>query len=171
MTTVRRARATDAETIERIRIRGWQRAYRHIFDPNELDRIEPNWQRFVHELERPPAGRATFVAELDGSVGGFAGVGPSRDERGLGELYAIYVDPDSWSHGAGRGLILRAEERLAEEYVEAALWVLEENARARAFYERAGWQPDGARKVFRRPGFAAPEVRYRKLLSSERSCS
>jgi GNAT superfamily N-acetyltransferase len=169
--TVRRARRADAEAIERIRIRGWQRAYRHIFDPDELDRIQPNWERFAHELERPPTGRATFVAELDGRVVGFAVVGPSRDERRLGELYAIYVDPDAWSRGAGRGLIVRAEERLAEEYEEAALWVLEENARARTFYERAGWQPDGARKFFRRPGFAAPEVRYRKLLSSLRSRS
>ncbi len=168
---IRAARAADAETIERIRIRGWQRAYRHIFDPDELDRIAPNPARFEHELERPPAGRATFVVELDGRVVGFAVVGPSRDELELGELYAIYVDPDSWSLGAGRELIGHAEERLAEEYGEAALWVLEENARARAFYERAGWEPDGARNVFRRPGFAAPEVRYRKRLSSSRSRS
>jgi GNAT superfamily N-acetyltransferase len=168
---IRGARRADARTIEEIRIRGWQVAYRHIFDPHELDRIQPSPERFEAELERPTTGRATFVAEVDGRVVGFAVVGPSRDERDLGELYAIYVDPDSWSRGAGRRLIGRAEERLAEEYVEAALWVLEDNARARAFYERAGWEPDGARNVFRRPGFAAPEVRYRKRLSSTRSRS
>jgi GNAT superfamily N-acetyltransferase len=168
---IRGARRGDATTIESIRIRGWQVAYRHIFDPDELDRIRPNPERFEAELERPPTGRATFVAELDGRVVGFAVIGPSRDEQNLGELYAIYVDPESWSCGAGRRLIGRAEKRLAEEYVEAALWVLEDNARARSFYERAGWRPDGARSVFRRPGFAAPEVRYRKRLKSSRSRS
>ena len=71
---------------------------------------------------------------------GFASVGPSRDERGIGELYAIYVEPDQWSTGAGRALIERAEERLRHAYGEATLWVLEDNPRARAFYERGGWQ-------------------------------
>jgi ribosomal protein S18 acetylase RimI-like enzyme len=155
--------------IRSIRIRGWQVAYRHIFDPVELDRIEPNWARFQYELDRPPAGRTTFVAELEDLVVGFSLVGPSRDERGVGELYAIYVDPDTWSRGAGQGLIGRAETRLAEDYEEATLWVLEANDRARSFYERAGWTPDGTRGFFERPGFAAPEVRYRKPLRSPRS--
>jgi len=168
---IRLATGTDAEAIERIRIRAWQRAYRHIFDPAALDRIEPDSRRFEHDLERPPPGRATFVAELEGRVVGFALVGPSRDERNVGELYAIYVDPESWSLGAGQGLICRAEKQLAGEYREATLWVLEENTRARSFYERAGWRPDGARTLFERTGFAAPEVRYRKLLSSARSRS
>jgi ribosomal protein S18 acetylase RimI-like enzyme len=166
---VRFATGDDAESIERIRIRGWQVAYRHIFDPGALDRLRPNWAWFRNELDRPSPGHATFVAETDAGVVGFALVGPCRDLRGLGELYAIYVDPDSWSLGAGRELIQHAESRLAEEYREATLWVLEANERARAFYERAGWRPDGTRGFFERPGFAAPELRYRKRLSSSRS--
>jgi GNAT superfamily N-acetyltransferase len=165
---IRLATGADAEAIERIRIRGWQHAYRHIFDPDRLDRIEPDWARFQYDLDRP-AGRVTFVAELGDRVVGFALIGPSRDERGVGELYALYVDPDSWSQGAGRMLMGCAEERLAEEYDEAALWVLEENRRARDFYARAGWEPDGGRNLFKRPGFTAPEVRYRKRLRSTRS--
>ena len=166
---IRLATGADAERIERIRVRGWQVAYRGIFDAAALDGMEPDWSRFERELERPSASRTTFVAECHGDVIGFALVGPSRDVAGLGELYAIYVDPDSWSQGAGRGLIGRAEERLAEDYDEATLWVLERNERARAFYERLGWEPDGMRGVFERPGFAAPEVRYRKALSRSRS--
>jgi GNAT superfamily N-acetyltransferase len=93
-------------------------------------------------------------------------VGPSRDRAPGGELYAIYVDPDSWSTGVGRALIARAEERLAEEYDEATLWVLDDNPRARRFYERAGWAPDGASKREERLGVAALEVRYYKRLRS-----
>ena len=47
--------------------------------------------------------------------------------------------------------------------------MLEDNPRARAFYERAGWPPDGARKAEERWGVRAPEVRYRKELKSSRS--
>ena len=111
-------------------------------------------------------GWTTFVAERDGEIVGFASVGPSRDERGLGELYAIYVDPDSWSQGAGRALVARAEEQLAGEYEEATLWVLAANPRARHFYERAGWLPDGTSKSEERLGVRAEELRYRKTLAT-----
>jgi GNAT superfamily N-acetyltransferase len=168
---VRTASARDAERVERIRVRGWQVAYRHVLPPHELDAMPVDTSRWERRLARPPAGWSTFVAEENGRVVGFASVGPSRDEGGIGELYAIYVDPEAWSTGIGRVLIGRAEERLADDYTEATLWVLEENARARRFYEAAGWRRDGARKVEVRWGVEAPEVRYRKRLSSSTSRS
>jgi GNAT superfamily N-acetyltransferase len=160
---VRPATGEDADAVERIRIGGWRTAYRHIYPANELDALPIDPERWRERLATPPRGWSTFVAENDGVVG-FASVGPSRDIEGIGELYAIYVDPDAWSTGAGRALIEKCEEQLALEYDEAALWVLEDNPRARAFYERAGWEPDGARKVEPRFGVHAAEVRYRKAL-------
>ena len=165
---VRLATAEDADEIARVQERGWQAAYRHVFPVEQLDRggfIYP-W-RWRERLLPPPRGWTTFVAERDGSVIGFASVGPSRDELGLGELFAIYVDPDAWSTGAGRALIEQAEEQLHGEYEVATLWVLEDNPRARGFYERAGWVPDGARKAEERWGVRAPEVRYRKRFRQE----
>ena len=168
---VRLATGADAEEIARVQEHGWQAAYRHLFPAQELDRggfIDV--ARWRERLERPPAGWSTFVAVDGDEVLGFASVGPSRDEQGPGELYALYVDPEQWSAGVGRALMARAEEQLASEYEEARLWVLEQNPRARAFYERAGWTPDGARKAEERWGVRAPEVRYRKeLRSSARS--
>jgi ribosomal protein S18 acetylase RimI-like enzyme len=108
------------------------------------------------------------VEQAEGVVG-FVSVGPSRDQRGQGELYALYVDPAAWSTGAGRALIERAEEELAWSYEEAILWVLEDNPRARRFYERAGWQPDGRRRIEERLGVSSREVRYSKRLTSARS--
>jgi GNAT superfamily N-acetyltransferase len=161
---VRTATGDDATAIERVRVRGWQAAYRHVFPPDELDALPVDGERWRPRLDTPPPGWSTFVCEDGGAVVGFASVGPSRDVEGLGELYAIYVDPDAWSTGAGLALIRRAEEQLAAEYDEATLWVLDDNPRARAFYERAGWAPDGARKAEPRWGVRAPEVRYRKTL-------
>jgi GNAT superfamily N-acetyltransferase len=162
---VRLANGSDSLAIETIRVRGWQTAYRHVFPVDELDALPIDDERWRPRLAAPPPGWSTFVVEDDtGRVVGFSSVGPSRDERGVGELYAIYVDPDAWSTGAGRALIERAEEQLRAAYEVATLWVLEDNPRARDFYERAGWAPDGARKAEERLGVRAPEVRYRKEL-------
>jgi GNAT superfamily N-acetyltransferase len=166
---VRLATADDSSSIESVRIHAWRAAYRHAFPPEELDALPIDPERWRSRLRLPPPGWSTFVCEHDGEVVGFASVGPSRDEDGLGELYAIYVAPESWSTGAGRALIEAAEEQLASEYPSALLWVLEENPRARRFYERAGWAADGARKAEERFGVRAPEVRYRKDFASSRS--
>jgi ribosomal protein S18 acetylase RimI-like enzyme len=168
---VRRATNADALAIERARIHGWRVAYRHVFPEDDLDALPIDAKRWRNRLADPPAGWSTFVVEDgQGLVVGFTSTGPSRDEPGIGELYAIYVHPEAWGTGAGRALIEQAETRLGAEYVEATLWVLEDNPRARRFYERAGWQADGARKVEVRFGVRAAEVRYRKALrTSSRS--
>jgi GNAT superfamily N-acetyltransferase len=163
---IRAARPEDADAVETIRVRGWQAAYRHVFPLDELDALPVDGTRWRRRFEQPPPGWSTFVSEDDeGRVVGFASVGPSRDEHGPGELYAIYVEPDAWSTGVGRSLLQRAEERLSSEYTLAYLWVLEDNPRARTFYERAGWATDGSRKAEERFGVRAPEVRYRKELA------
>ncbi len=163
---VRLATTADADGIAGVQERAWQSAYRHVFPADELDRggfTTP--ERWRARLARPPQGWTTFVAVEGGVVTGFASVGPSRDDGGTGELYAIYVEPEHWSTGTGRALIERSEEQLRRSFSDATLWVLEDNPRARAFYERAGWSPDGGRKSEERWGVRAAEVRYGKHLT------
>src|SRR5436305_14600333 len=99
---VRLATGEDAAAVEAIRIGGWQIAYRHIFPADELDALPVDASRWRERLASPPPGWTTFVCESEDGVVGFASVGPSRDFAGVGELYAIYVDPEAWSAGAGR---------------------------------------------------------------------
>jgi RimJ/RimL family protein N-acetyltransferase len=47
---------------------------------------------------------------------------------------------------------------------KVTLWVLDSNARARRFYEAAGFRPDGAVKVDDSHGFVLRELRYRRQL-------
>jgi GNAT superfamily N-acetyltransferase len=168
---VRAAVYDDAEAIERIRIRGWQIAYRDLYPAQYLDGLEIDWSRWQDRLSNPPIGRSIFVAEDETRVVGFAGVGPNSDELGIGELSALYVDPEKWSCGAGRALLARAEACLAETYEEATLWVMEGNPRARRFYELAGWRADGARMPREHGGVAPDSIRYRKLISTSMSRS
>jgi GNAT superfamily N-acetyltransferase len=82
-----------------------------------------------------------------------------------GQLYALYVTPAWWSAGAGRALMERVLTALgAESYRRAVLWVLADNARARRFYERAGFALDGAANTLAGLG-GVLEVRYSRDLT------
>jgi len=78
----------------------------------------------------------------------------------VGELYALYVTPAWWSTGAGRALMGRVLVCLeADGYRQVVLWVLAGNARARRFYDRAGFAPDGGTNILTGLGDVL-EVRY-----------
>ncbi len=162
---VRTATVQDAEAIARVHVRSWQQAYAHVFPAEALaglsvERRADSWRELLETSD-------ALVAEDAEGVVGFANVGRSRDEDGVGELYAIYVDPAAWGDGHGRRLIEAGEALLRDRgFVEATLWVLEDNPRARCFYEAAGWALDGASQTIEPLGVQAVEVRYRKSLAS-----
>jgi ribosomal protein S18 acetylase RimI-like enzyme len=100
-------------------------------------------------------------------VVGFVTFGPSRDAdaAGLGEIYALYVDPRSYGGGIGRLLMAEARRRLREAGIEEAiLWVLRGNDRAATFYEREGWKPDGATRLEQPYGIVSNVSRFRRTL-------
>ncbi|GAA0984104.1 Ribosomal-protein-alanine acetyltransferase [Nocardioides aquaticus] len=174
---VRRAAPDDAAAIARVHVRGWQVGYRGLLPDAVLDDLSVA-ERSVSWRERlahPVAGGATTCVAVDGDrVLGFCSVGPSRDPDaapGTAELWALYVDPDRWRHGAGRALDAAAAAQLTRDGVRSAtLWVLSSNTRARAFYEHQGWRVDGATRVDRREGpvpLDLAETRYaREVLPS-----
>ena len=81
---------------------------------------------------------------MDGEVVGFAQAVPSRDEPPVRaeELATLYLRADHHGGGLGQALL---DAVLADR--PASLWVAEANPRARRFYERNGFTPDGAREV------------------------
>lgn len=98
---------------------------------------------------------------------GFTSYGAARGEERIGELYTIYVLPDTWGLGVGRVLMRETLAGLrAHDYTQAVLWVLEDNPRTRRFYERAGWHADGGVLDGEWLGTVAREVRYRIDLES-----
>jgi GNAT superfamily N-acetyltransferase len=111
------------------------------------------------------------------AVAGYARFGPERAADSLArplpaapapgekaELYAIYVRPQMWSTGTGRSLLAEVIDRTtALRYPSLSLWVLEANAKARRFYERAGFAASGERKAEDRFG-RVPEVQYARTL-------
>ncbi len=163
---VREASASDVEALTAIHGEGRRWAYRGllpdaVFEGGDAER-RARWERV---LALPSAQCATFLALRNGAPVGFVSVGSSRDADGqaVGEIYAIYLRASSVAGlGVGRALMERALETLAREGFDVAtLWVLTSNERARRFYERAGFAPDGAAKVEVERGVELPHVRYR----------
>lgn len=146
-----------------VHVRTWQVAYAHAFPSERLRDIsvEVRAERWQQLLAEQPVSEQTLVAELGGEIVGFASTGPAREDPDRGELFAIYVLPDAWGSGAGRALMAGALAHLVESrFGDALLWVLEDNPRARRFYERAGWNTDGLTKVETVLGTDVPHVRY-----------
>ena len=170
---IRPATPADAGTISGIRVAGWQAAYRGLLDDQLLDQLsgERDLPRWRAHLESPPPGHHGFVAEREGRAVGFATCGPTRDRdepEGVGELYAIYVEPPAIGTGVGMALLQRVMRTLREDgYAEAMLWVLESNQRGHAFYQAAGWRTDGGFKRDQMDGFDLREVRYRYRFDRE----
>ena len=178
---VRIATVADARSIAEVHVASWQVAYRGQVPDDYLDGLsvdvrESAWTRILAHTGWPE-GTLTFVLvdeELsieEGTHGrtlGFANLGPSRDEDAdakTGELRSIYLDSVSWGEGYGRMLMSEAMRTLQSWGCRVAIvWVLDTNARARRFYEAAGWYADGAEKVDESRGFSLREVRYRSSL-------
>lgn len=164
---VRRARPDDAAAIAEVHVRTWQDAYEHVFGAERLAAVTveqrlPMWRQILQDPEQ-----TALVAEDDaGRIVGWCTVAPSRDEDAEGELWGIYVLVDAWGSGAGTALMAAGVAALRESgYREVILWVLEDNPRARRFYEREGWALDGGRKEDEFLGVQVTEVRYRKAVS------
>jgi ribosomal protein S18 acetylase RimI-like enzyme len=174
MVTVRPATAADAPAMGRLVVRAWQAAYRGQMPDAYLDwlRAEDRAAYWDGALRREDLRGVVLVAERDGEVVGFAAAGPSPDPEGAGELFAINLDPDHWGAGAGRALLEAAQAELGRMgFAESVLWVLPGNARARRFYEIAGWVADGTERTSEVFGVTVPEVRYRRRSSSPDSSS
>src|SRR5690242_5112387 len=80
---IRGATVDDAAGIGRVHVLSWQSAYRGLMPQEHLDGLRAEqraagWRRYLERGERRR--EALLVAEDDGDVAGFAGVGPSRDE-------------------------------------------------------------------------------------------
>lgn len=156
--SVRPATPGDAASCALVHHRSWVEAYSGLlptdhWESDTLERRTEMWQRWLQ------GDLTAIVAESGEQVVGvaFGSVGrkigtfePVRDR----ELWLLYVL--AAHHGTGTGQALLDAAIPPES--PAQLWVLEENPRARRFYERNGFLADGARVVDERLNLA--EVRH-----------
>jgi GNAT superfamily N-acetyltransferase len=134
---IRPARFDEAAVLARLQEEASLAAFAHVFPPERypFPRVAV-LERWTTTLSDPAA--SVLVAERNGSVVGLAAVRADW-------LDGLYVHPDSWGTGVGR--ILHDESIRLLRHAgcrRCHLWVLEQNRRARHFYERLGWRENGA---------------------------
>jgi ribosomal protein S18 acetylase RimI-like enzyme len=186
---IRPASAADEPAVTQIPQETWLTAYAQIIDPVIIERVTaprgrasaaPPSDRTSLVAEAPPAaaiadarvivGYASYGPERSVASAASVGSGGSGAKPGsltpaglageTGELYTLYVAPAHWSTGAGRALTDAALDGLrAAGYRCVVLWTLAENARARRFYDKAGFAPDGATNILAGRGHVE-ELRY-----------
>ena len=160
---IRPARIADASAIGAVHLQSWLAAYEGIVAAAFLSSLsaETRAEEWQQALTQPPAGLIVLVAEADaGDIVGFVAAGPERsgDPGHAGEIYALYVLPSKQRSGIGHSLLQSAARGLARAGMTTMLlWVLEENAQARRFYERSGGVP------LRRQSLDIGGIAYREL--------
>lgn len=142
---LRPATAEDARGCASVHHTSWVETYSALlpashWETDTLERRTESWHRWLDN------GTDVTVAESGEQIIGFAiahtgrQVGahaPVRDR----ELYSLYVLAAHYGSGAGQALL----DAVLPADIPAQLWVAEDNPRARRFYGRNGFAPDGAR--------------------------
>lgn len=166
---VRPATPDDAEAMARVHDRSYRAFYRGILPDEAMNfrTVEDRTAEWRQSIESG-VGIAS-AAVVDGTI---VGVSFAFEDRGddvparTGQLSTLFIDPDHVRRGHGRALLDAAVEWFrALELTSAVLWCLEENERARRFYEALGWTLDPSalpRQIG--PYEDVREVRYRRSL-------
>ncbi|MFD7446014.1 GNAT family N-acetyltransferase [Streptomyces sp. NPDC059909] len=145
---IRQAWPDDASAVAGVYVRSWHAAFAGLVPQRYLDAMDPSreesgWKTRIAETQWPTSG--VLVAETEAGIIGFAGFSPSQETPAIAEIGTLYTMPEVWGTGIGKQLMLATLTTLGQaDYAQATLWVLEDNERARRFYEAAGWHADGA---------------------------
>ncbi|MDP9144925.1 MAG: GNAT family N-acetyltransferase [Actinomycetota bacterium] len=163
---IRSAETRDAADLARVHVTSWQAAYKGLVNQDFLDSLDIEARTVWWERALGREANLVSVGEIDGTIEGFCLAGASGDE-GWGEVFALYVTPGHWGTGLGRDLLAAGEGALhGAGHARALLWVLDGNARARAFYQRRGWAIGKPIRIENIGGTDLTEVRYEKSLAT-----
>lgn len=108
----------------------------------------------------------TLIAMDGKKVVGFISYGSYRDETiQAGEIIALYVLKDYYGKGVSKQLMHAAFVAL-DQFSEIYLWVLKDNKRAIAFYQKMGFTFDGQEQILK---LGKPVKELRMMCSSNKN--
>ena len=108
----------------------------------------------------------TLIAMDGKKVVGFISYGNNRDETiQAGEIIALYVLKDYYGKGVSKQLMHAAFVAL-DQFSEIYLWVLKDNKRAIAFYQKMGFTFDGQEQILK---LGKPVKELRMMCSSNKN--
>ena len=138
----------------------WKTVYRGIIPDAFLDSIPVG--HWMAARSDGPTDRTLLLLD-GGEIIGVSTVCRSRfgDWPDWGEVVSLYLRPAYMDKGLGGPLLEAAVNALREQgFRQIFLWVLEENARARHFYEKHGFVCSGEAREDEIVGKIVREARY-----------
>jgi GNAT superfamily N-acetyltransferase len=148
----------DVDAIAALHAESWRSSYRGMFPDAFLDgeihaERRQHWDRRLRTEPGPDQG--VLVATAGGACLGFICIYLQAEPAWGPLLDNLHVRPDCKGMGIGQRLIQEglAWVRAQGPFDRWHLWVVEDNAPARRFYEHLGWLP-GERAVHLAPGGA-----------------
>lgn len=151
----------DSVSASRIYALSWKKAYRGIYSDTLLNEIDlTDWVETFNS--NYVTGRFQIaILTLNGEDVAACGFGPSRnyDDPAFGEVTSFYALPEIWGSGYNAYLMQFALTALAKAgHTHAHIWVLKNNPRAKRFYEKCGFKPNGKELSFLHKGEHAVEI-------------
>lgn len=143
---VRVATPDDAATIADVQIASWRQSFQNLLTARTLAGLDADEHTRMWQESLSDPDLTTYLGEVNGAIVGFALTGPAEAgaPRPL-ELKMLYVLESAKGTGLGQELLDTAIGSRS-----AMLWVAVTNHRARSFYLRNGFEPDGALKTLPR---------------------
>lgn len=164
MIAYRPAGPADADAIALLHTRSWRENYRGAFSDAFLDRELPDERLRVWRarLEAPPRNQRVQLAVDAMSLVGFVCAYGAQDSRWGSLVDNLHVAHAVKRSGIGASLMRHAGGWLARSYANLGvyLWVLEQNASARRFYERLGAENAGVSVMETHGGAVVRSCRY-----------
>lgn len=144
----RNATPADAKAMAELGARTFTNTFGHLYQPADLELFLQNHSPENWDKELNDSAFEVYVAERDGALVGYVKLGPPHlpfEPRGeAAELRQLYVVEEMKGQGVAdelmRWVIDRARDRRAD-YLYLSVFV--DNHRARRFYEKYGFEPEG----------------------------
>lgn len=140
----------------------WREAYDNLLPAEYQETMTLDRCRFFSQ--KYPEN--TLIAMDGKKVVGFISYGNYRDKTiQAGEIIALYVLKDYYGKGVSKQLMHAAFVAL-DQFSEIYLWVLKDNKRAIAFYQKMGFTFDGQEQILK---LGKPVKELRMMCSSNKN--
>jgi predicted GNAT family acetyltransferase len=108
--------------------------------------VNPPTVRIRHATELAGAAIGEVLA-ASGRIVAFAHAGLESQDPLRAEIHGFYGHPHAWGTGTATALMTETCSALAADFADVVLWTLREAARARRFYEKAGFTASGQERA------------------------
>jgi GNAT superfamily N-acetyltransferase len=150
---IRVATIADVPSVARVFVESWKNAYEGLMPEPFLKGMtyETSVKIFTESLQTKKHAYSLHVAETpEGRIVGFADCGLERSnpEKGIGELYGLYILKEFQRQGIGEKLFQVVLQNLAQGGMKSmVLWVLDRSPYRKFYVKTGGKLQDGIKQL------------------------